>query len=134
MNAVRLIYIKRQFFFLLIEIIIGELTTHYNDKSRRAAVNRLLIYIEEQHTKIYNTDNNNAVYQSVSQTTKRRHELIKSMIHEFCRTLVGVEFNYYTPDNEKYVQPQNNQSPSPKPKFCHVGFPSFSNAASGNTD
>lgn len=83
-------------------IIIGELTTHYDDKSRRAAVNRLLMYIEEQHAKIYNTgSSNNTMYQSVSQTTKRRHELIKSMIHEFCRTLVGVEFNYYSPAHEE---------------------------------
>ncbi|KAG2206016.1 hypothetical protein INT47_005334 [Mucor saturninus] len=107
----------------------GELTTHYDDKSRRAAVNRLLIYIEEQHTKIYNTESNNSMYQSVSQTTKRRHELIKSMIHEFCRTLVGVEFNYYTPADE-----EESQSPSPRQNFRHVGFPSFSNAASANSE
>ncbi|GAA5812039.1 hypothetical protein MFLAVUS_005488 [Mucor flavus] len=70
----------------------GELTAHYNDKSRRAAVNRLLSHIEQQQTKIYNTESNNTAFQSISQTTRRRHELIKSMIHEFCRTLVGVEF------------------------------------------
>jgi hypothetical protein len=115
--------------------MIGELTTHYDDKSRRAAVNRLLIYIEQQHAKIYNTDNNNSVFQSVSQTSKRRHELIKSMIHEFCRTLVGVEFNYYTPDNEAQEleqQQQPNQLNSPGSKFRNVGFPNFSNGTSGN--
>lgn len=72
----------------------GELTAHYNDEARAAAVNKLLGYVEQQHQKIYGNDNPTAVFQS---TTIRRHELIKSMIHEFCRTLVGVEFNYYKP-------------------------------------
>ena len=95
----------------------GELTTHYNDASRRAAVNRLLGYIEQQHNKIYNS--NNTVLQSVSHTAKRRHELIKSMIHEFCRTLVGVEFNYYTPEDEESVYSENgNQSPSSPGKLA----------------
>jgi hypothetical protein len=54
------------------------------------------MYIERQHKKIYGNGNldNPTVFQS---TTMRRHELIKSMIHEFCRTLVGVEFNYCSP-------------------------------------
>lgn len=46
----------------------------------------------------------------------RRHELIKSMIHEFCRTFVGVEFTR---------QPQNNNPSSPGTKFRHINFPPF---------
>ncbi|ORZ10155.1 RGS domain-containing protein [Absidia repens] len=77
----------------------GELTTHYPDETRFAAVNVLLGYIEREHAMIYTNPLTDApVFMSVSQTTKRRHELIKSMLHEFCRTLVGVEFNYYRHD------------------------------------
>ncbi|CAO3589164.1 unnamed protein product [Absidia cylindrospora] len=77
----------------------GELVTHYPDETRFAAVNVLLGYVEREHAMIYTNPLTDApVFMSVSQTSKRRHELIKSMIHEFCRTLVGVEFNYYRQD------------------------------------
>ncbi|GAN02333.1 hypothetical protein MAM1_0020c01776 [Mucor ambiguus] len=108
----------------------GELTAHYNDEARAAAVNKLLAYVEQQHLKIYANDNPTAVFQS---TTIRRHELIKSMIHEFCRTLVGVEFNYYTPDTSSsngsssiHEEPSDATAPGAN-KFRHVGFPSFGN-------
>lgn len=103
----------------------GELTVHYNDEARAAAVNKLLAYVEQQHLKIYANDNPAAVFQS---TTIRRHELIKSMIHEFCRTLVGVEFNYYTPDTSSNSSSIHEEpSEAGANKFRHVGFPSFGN-------
>lgn len=89
---------------------VGELTTHYPDETRFAAVNVLLGYIEREHAMIYTNPLTDApVFMSVSQTSKRRHELIKSMIHEFCRTLVGVEFNYYRQD------PNEPSDPPPPP-------------------
>jgi hypothetical protein len=102
---------------------VGELTTHYPDETRFAAVNVLLGYIEREHAMIYTNPLTDApVFMSVSQTSKRRHELIKSMIHEFCRTLVGVEFNYYQQDpNEPSVpltdpsQQHRQQQRSPPP-------------------
>ncbi|KAK4516036.1 uncharacterized protein ATC70_010997 [Mucor velutinosus] len=109
----------------------GELTAHYNDEARAAAVNKLLAYVEQQHLKIYANDNPTAVFQS---TTIRRHELIKSMIHEFCRTLVGVEFNYYTPDtsSSSIHEETSDTTASGASKFRHVGFPSFGNGPSAN--
>lgn len=97
--------------------MIGELTTHYDEKARTAAVNRLLSYVEREHELLYtNPHTDSPVFQSIGQTTRRRHELIKSMIHEFCRTLVGVEFNYYRPDDSNVVQPQSDQSPKGDPE------------------
>ncbi|KAF7727144.1 hypothetical protein EC973_008005 [Apophysomyces ossiformis] len=76
----------------------GELTTHYTNKVREAAVNQLLAYLEQQHAMIYtNPHTDSPVFGGVSQTTRKRQELVKSMIHEFCRTFLGVEFNYYRP-------------------------------------
>ncbi|KAI8068316.1 hypothetical protein BC940DRAFT_299679 [Gongronella butleri] len=97
----------------------GESTTHYKEETRYAAVNVLLAYIEREHNMIYtNPLTDTPVFQSVSQTTRRRHELIKSMIHEFCRTLVGVEFSYYRLDpdtmEQQLVQAESSRTPSPQ--------------------
>ena len=80
-------------------INIGELTTHYDTSKRHDAVRQLLSYIERQHTLIYANvraeggggGNNTTNFASISQTSRRRHELVKSMIHEFCRSMLGVE-------------------------------------------
>ncbi|ORX43842.1 hypothetical protein DM01DRAFT_1312780 [Hesseltinella vesiculosa] len=109
----------------------GESASYYKEETRYAAVNVLLAYIEREHNMIYkNPLTDTPVFQSVSQTTRRRHELIKSMIHEFCRTLVGVEFSYYRMDPETMEQQlidhdpphspvQESKSPKllPRPKF-----------------
>lgn len=87
---------------------LGELTTFYDEKSRTAAVNFLMKYVQKEQDKIYSKPD------SFQNTTIRRHELIKSMIHEFCRTFVGVEFIEKaptSPDNTKF-----------RP---NIGFPSF---------
>ncbi|KAL0097501.1 hypothetical protein J3Q64DRAFT_1062875, partial [Phycomyces blakesleeanus] len=92
----------------------GELTTNYDNESRDLAVNKLITYIEDQHSLIYTDPHTDTpVFMSVCQTSRRRHELIKSMIHEFCRTLVGVEFNYYRPDPSAFFQEQSSRSGSP---------------------
>ncbi|KAI9015844.1 hypothetical protein CLU79DRAFT_820137 [Phycomyces nitens] len=92
----------------------GELTTNYDNESRDSAVKKLINYIEDQHSLIYTDPHTDTpVFMSVCQTSRRRHELIKSMIHEFCRTLVGVEFNYYRPDPSAFFQEQSrSESPT----------------------
>ncbi|KAG2221764.1 hypothetical protein INT45_003404 [Circinella minor] len=73
----------------------GELTTHYGASTRHDAVRQLLSYIERQHKLIYGSLRGEGVgttnFASTSQTSRRRHELVKSMIHEFCRSMLGVE-------------------------------------------
>ncbi|KAI8087645.1 uncharacterized protein B0P05DRAFT_569593 [Gilbertella persicaria] len=101
----------------------GELTTFYDEQARMAAVSKLVSYIESQQTKIYGTESmSNTTATAFQSTTIRRHELIKSMIHEFCRSLVGIEFNYYDSDN--------NQSVPSGTTGRHVGLSPFSNSAS----
>ncbi|RCH99629.1 GTPase-activating protein [Rhizopus azygosporus] len=60
----------------------GELTTYYSNETRSAAVNRLLNYIQ--------ISSNTA---TVSQATRKRHELLRLMIYEFCRTCIGVNLD-----------------------------------------
>ncbi|KAI7853124.1 hypothetical protein BDC45DRAFT_606705 [Circinella umbellata] len=73
----------------------GELTTHYDASTRHDAVRQLLSYIERQHKLIYGSIRGEGAgttnFASTSQTSRRRHELVKSMIHEFCRSMLGVE-------------------------------------------
>ncbi|KAG0163946.1 hypothetical protein DFQ28_010843 [Apophysomyces sp. BC1034] len=105
----------------------GELTTHYTNKIRDAAVNQLLGYLEQQHAMIYtNPHTDSPVYATVSQTTRRRQELVKSMIHEFCRTLLGVEFNYYRPtpsgqSSTEVESPQNGNHGNKRDVFEFFG-------------
>lgn len=82
---------------------IGEDTIQYDAEIRDAAVNALLSYVEQQHAMLYTNPHTDAPLSMCHQTAKKRHELTKSMIHEFCRTVVGVEFNYYniwSPDDD----------------------------------
>jgi hypothetical protein len=71
-------------------IYIGELTTHYSTEARNTAVSLLLQYLEQQHNLLYTNP-----HITVPITSRRRHELLKSMIHEFSRQLLDVQFSYY---------------------------------------
>ena len=74
----------------------GETNTFFfNDKTREAAVNTLLRFIEQQHAMLYTNPHMDAPLSMCMKTAKKRHELTKSMVHEFCKTVVGVEFTYY---------------------------------------
>lgn len=68
----------------------GELTTHYSTEARNIAVSLLLQYLERQHNLLYTNP-----HVTVPNTSRRRHELLKSMIHEFSRQLLDVQFSYY---------------------------------------
>ncbi|KAH8548055.1 hypothetical protein BGW37DRAFT_508041 [Umbelopsis sp. PMI_123] len=68
----------------------GELTTHYSTEARNTAVSLLLQYLEQQHNLLYTNP-----HITVPITSRRRHELLKSMIHEFSRQLLDVQFSYY---------------------------------------
>lgn len=83
---------------------LGELTTHYSKDARNNAIHQLMSYIERQHILIYtNTDPSAA-----TTAARRRHELIRSMVHEFCRTILGVHIEY--PANNK---PKSSTSSKP---------------------
>ncbi|KAI9277522.1 hypothetical protein BC943DRAFT_332716 [Umbelopsis sp. AD052] len=71
----------------------GELTTHYSTEARNIAVNLLLQYLERQHNLLYTNP-----HVTVPNTSRRRHELLKSMIHEFSRQLLDVQFSYHQRD------------------------------------
>ncbi|KAI8366039.1 RGS domain-containing protein [Radiomyces spectabilis] len=97
----------------------GESKTHYHRDTRHAAVQQLIMYLERQHAMIYTSPHTDSpVFMSVSQP-KRRHELIKSMIHEFCRTLIGVEFSYYRSSSSLHA-PIASASPHSSPKQRHL--------------
>ncbi|KAI9315071.1 RGS domain-containing protein [Dichotomocladium elegans] len=74
----------------------GELTTHYDETSRRAAPQLLLQYLEQQYAIIYtNPHTDQAALLSAShQSSRRRHELTRSMIQAFCRTKLDVQIEY----------------------------------------
>ncbi|KAI8139308.1 hypothetical protein BJV82DRAFT_627952 [Fennellomyces sp. T-0311] len=93
----------------------GETNTFFfHDLTREAAVNTLLRFIEQQHAILYTNPHTDAPLSMCMKTAKKRHELTKAMVHEFCKTVVGVEFTYYNVwDNEdeedeediKYMSP-----------------------------
>ncbi|KAI8367225.1 RGS domain-containing protein [Choanephora cucurbitarum] len=104
----------------------GELITFYDDEARLAAVNKLMSYVEQQQNRVYNTEGSNSMTATAFQsTTIRRHELIKSMIHEFCRSLVGIEISYNSSEG--------NQLTVSGTTGRHVGYSPLSNSASAST-
>ncbi|KAG2171699.1 hypothetical protein INT43_008079 [Umbelopsis isabellina] len=90
----------------------GDLNTYYDEVCRNKAVNFLLQYLERQHDILYTNPHTDQL--SASNSSRRRYEVLKSMIHEFCRTLLNVEFNYYKPEpaDRDFVL-KNNSTPSP---------------------
>ncbi|KAI8990236.1 hypothetical protein BDB01DRAFT_501064 [Pilobolus umbonatus] len=115
-----------------------ELTTHYNDEQRVGAVNKLLLHIEHQQSHM-DSNLHTPLFSSLTHTTKRRHELIKSMVREFCVSFLGVEFSYCQQDNNDINQniapgTQRKDQSIPANKFRLGGFSSFSNHLhSGNS-
>ncbi|KAG2187773.1 hypothetical protein INT44_005463 [Umbelopsis vinacea] len=89
----------------------GDLNTYYDENCRNRAVNFLLQYLERQHDLLYTNPHTDA-QMSVSNSSRRRYEVLKSMIHEFCKTLLNVEFNYYRPDTtDRNFVLKNRDSP-----------------------
>jgi hypothetical protein len=89
----------------------GDLNTYYDENCRNRAVNFLLQYLERQHDLLYTNPHTDG-QMSVSNSSRRRYEVLKSMIHEFCKTLLNVEFNYYRPDTtDRNFVLKNRDSP-----------------------
>jgi hypothetical protein len=57
---------------------------------REKAVDNLIVYLEKS-------------------TRTPHHTMIKTMVHEFCRTLLGVEFEYYRSDEPRAFLPQQRR-------------------------
>jgi len=92
----------------------GDSNTYYDELCRNRAVNFLLQYLERQHDLLYTNPHTDA-QMSVTNSSRRRYEVLKSMIHEFCRTLLNVEFNYYRPEpaDRDFVLRSNPGNASP---------------------
>ncbi|CAM0141933.1 G-protein signaling regulator protein [Umbelopsis sp. WA50703] len=86
----------------------GELTTHYSTEARNTAVTLLLQYLERQHNLLYTNP-----HVSVPKTSRRRHELLMSMIHEFSRQLLDVQFAYYHRSLSPEADPMKIRAGSP---------------------
>lgn len=90
----------------------------HNEETKHAAVNTLLRYIEQQHAMLYTNPHMDAPLSMCMQTAKKRHDLTKSMVHEFCLTVVGVEFQYYNiwstrqDEHEDHLEYHHRQSSS----------------------
>lgn len=94
------------------------MTTHYSTDARNTAVTLLLQYLERQHNLLYTNPHVN-----VPKTTRRRHELLMSMIHEFSRQLLDVQFAYY----------HRSLSPEPDSMRMRAGSP-MSDADNSGSD
>lgn len=96
----------------------GELTTHYDTDTRNMAIETLMQYIDRQHDMIYTNPHTDApVFASINQTSRKRHELIKFMIFEFCRTLMDVDpyrIQQRRAQQQQQHQQQRLNSPSMK--------------------
>ncbi|KAF7722885.1 hypothetical protein EC973_002605 [Apophysomyces ossiformis] len=85
----------------------GEQTTQYDHSTRHAAVSELVSYIERQHAAVYTNQHANAF----SPSSAKRHERVKALVHEFCRSLVGVEFDYYRADPKVLAKSRGGLKP-----------------------
>ncbi|CAO3635277.1 unnamed protein product [Cunninghamella blakesleeana] len=85
----------------------GESTIYYNNDCKEKTINYLLGYLERMHSIIYTNPHTDApVFMNSNQSSKKHYDMVKAMVHEFSRNLLGVEFEYYR------IHPSTPTSPS----------------------
>ncbi|KAI9299305.1 hypothetical protein BJ944DRAFT_245425 [Cunninghamella echinulata] len=89
----------------------GESTIYYNNEIRDKSIDYLLGYLEKMHSIIYtNPHTDTPVFMNSNQSSKKHYDMVKAMVHEFCKNLLGVEFDYYRFCPSSSLSPSSSSS------------------------